>query len=47
MKRFKFTAIAAATATILLFAQCANNQANQVAPATTPATTAEAALKVA
>lgn len=47
MKRFKFTAIAAATATILLFAQCANNQANQVAPAATPATTAEAALKVA
>ena len=45
MKRFKFTAIAAATATILLFAQCANNQANQVAPAATPATTAEAALK--
>lgn len=47
MKRFKFTAIAAATATILLFAQCANNQANQAAPAATPATTAEAALKVA
>lgn len=47
MKRFKFTAIAVATATILLFAQCANNQANQVAPAATPATTAEAALKVA
>ncbi len=47
MKRFKFTAIAAATATILLFAQCANNQANQVAPAATPAATAEAALKVA
>lgn len=47
MKRFKFTAIAAATATILLFAQCANNQANQVAPAATPATAAEAALKVA
>lgn len=47
MKRFKFTAIAAATATILLFAQCANNQANQVAPAATPATTAEVALKVA
>lgn len=47
MKRFKFTAIAAATATILLFAQCANNQANQVAPAATPATTAEATLKVA
>lgn len=47
MKRFKFTAIAAATATILLFAQCTNNQANQVAPAATPATTAEAALKVA
>ena len=47
MKRFKFTAIAAATATILLFTQCANNQANQVAPAATPATTAEAALKVA
>ena len=47
MKRFKFTAIAAATATILLFAQCANNQANQAAPAVTPATTAEAALKVA
>jgi outer membrane protein len=47
MKRFKFTAIAAATATILLFAQCANNQANQVAPAATPATTAEAALKIA
>ena len=47
MNRFKFTAIAAATATILLFAQCANNQANQVAPAATPATTAEAALKVA
>lgn len=47
MKRFKFTAIAAATATILLFAQCANNQANQVAPAATPVTTAEAALKVA
>ncbi len=47
MKRFKFTAIAAATATILLFAQCANNQANQVAPAATPAATAETALKVA
>lgn len=47
MKRFKFTAIAAATATILLFAQCANNQANQAAPAATPATTAEATLKVA
>ena len=47
MKRFKLTAIAAATATILLFAQCANNQANQAAPAATPATTAEAALKVA
>lgn len=47
MKRFKFTAIAAATATILLFAQCTNNQANQVAPAATPAATAEAALKVA
>lgn len=47
MKRFKFTAIAAATVTILLFAQCANNQANQAAPAATPATTAEAALKVA
>ena len=47
MKRFKFTAIAAATATILLFAQCANNQANQVAPAATPTATAEAALKVA
>ena len=47
MKRFKFTAIAAATATILLFAQCANNQANQVVPAATPAASAEAALKVA
>ncbi|MBP3614826.1 MAG: OmpH family outer membrane protein [Bacteroidaceae bacterium] len=47
MKRFKFTAIAAATATILLFAQCANNQANQAAPVATQATTAEAALKVA
>lgn len=47
MKRFKFTAIAAATATILLFAQCANNQANQVAPAATQTVTAEAALKVA
>ncbi len=49
MKRFKFTAIAAATATILLFAQCANNQPNQAAPAATPATTTavEGGIKVA
>ncbi len=47
MKRFKFTAIAAATATILLFAQCANNQANQVAPAATQTVTAEGGIKVA
>lgn len=47
MKRFKFTAIAAATATILLFAQCANNQANQAAPAATQTVTAEGGIKVA
>lgn len=49
MKRFKFTAIAAATATILLFAQCANNQPNQAAPAATPTTTTavEGGIKVA
>lgn len=47
MKRFKFTAIAAATATILLFAQCANNQPIQVAPTAAQETTAEGGIKVA
>ncbi len=47
MKRFKFTAIAAATATILLFAQCANNQTSQAVPAAAPAVTAEGSIKVA
>ena len=47
MKRFKFTAIAAATATILLFAQCANNQTSQAVPTVAPAVTAEGSIKVA
>lgn len=46
MKQFKLTAFAAVAA-ILLFAQCANNQNNQAAPATAPAAAVEGGIKIA
>ena len=46
MKQFKLTAFAAVAA-ILLFAQCANNQNNQAAPATAPAAAVDGGIKIA